>query len=282
MARFYAALTVVAALTVASAVGSSGRPDAAELQAPATPATSFWTLRDAVAKGPLLLDRDGYQIFAVRRDKPGTVEHHAVDTDIVFIQEGAATLVTGGTITGSRQARPNEITGAAIQGGQEVRLEAGDVIVVPNGTPHWFKETSPSVSYYALKVRHAAPATGPGPVVHWKRAQAFQHKGALFEQKDGAGARVSALSLSRSPVPVELHERGTDIVFVIGGSGTFITDGTIADSRELRPGERTGTSIQGGIERPLSAGTALVIPQGTPHWLREINASVDFYAVRVR
>lgn len=29
----------------------------------------------------------------------------------------------------------------------------GDVVIVPNNTPHWFKETSNPFTYYVVKVR---------------------------------------------------------------------------------------------------------------------------------
>ena len=37
----------------------------------------------------------------------------------------------------------------------KVKLETtkGDVMIVPKGTPHWFKEVSGTVLYYVVKVR---------------------------------------------------------------------------------------------------------------------------------
>ena len=42
--------------------------------------------------------------------------------------------------------------GPPIQGGEVRTLAKGDVIVVPNGTPHWFKEVSGALTYYVVKV----------------------------------------------------------------------------------------------------------------------------------
>ncbi|MFY9607720.1 MAG: cupin domain-containing protein [Blastocatellia bacterium] len=33
------------------------------------------------------------------------------------------------------------------------RLRKGDVIIVPAGTPHWFKEVSAPFLYYVVKAR---------------------------------------------------------------------------------------------------------------------------------
>jgi quercetin dioxygenase-like cupin family protein len=42
--------------------------------------------------------------------------------------------------------------GTDIQGGQVHHLTKGDVIVIPAGTPHWFKEIPHSITYYVVKV----------------------------------------------------------------------------------------------------------------------------------
>lgn len=273
-------LPALAVLVVELQGGLESSGVGAQAARPASSA-SRWTLSDAVGNGPMILSTDSYQLFAVRRDRPGNVEQHALDTDIIFVLEGAATFVTGGTIAGSRETRANELTGTAILNGDDARLEPGDVIAVPNGTAHWFKDVTPSISYYAMKVRE--PNAGAGRrVVHVKRAQAFERRGPLFDGKESTSVRVFALAFNRSPLPVELHERESDIVFVTGGSGTFVTGGAIVDPRSIGPGEGSGSSIRDGTEQPLAKGTALVIPQGTPHWLSAIDGTVEFFAVKMR
>ena len=60
--------------------------------------------------------------------------------------------MTGGTMVGAKQTAPDERRAAKIEGGQTHHLTKGDVIVVPAGIPHWFKEVPTSVSYYVVKV----------------------------------------------------------------------------------------------------------------------------------
>jgi mannose-6-phosphate isomerase-like protein (cupin superfamily) len=84
------------------------------------------------------------------------------------------------------------------------------------------------------------------------------------------------------PLGIELHGVDTDIVLVVEGTGTFVTNETITEPRPIRPDEGTGTSIRDGNPRHLEKGAVLVIPKGTPHWLREINGTIDFFAVKVR
>jgi glc operon protein GlcG len=109
----------------------------------------------AFAKGTPLLEVDGYKIHASRRDAPGIAEVHERDTDIIYVLDGAATFVAGGTAVEVNTIAPEEIRGKEIRGGQTRRLVKGDVIVVPNGVPHWFQEVQGPLTYYVVKVRSA-------------------------------------------------------------------------------------------------------------------------------
>jgi glc operon protein GlcG len=106
-------------------------------------------------KGAVLLDgmNRNYMVNTSRRDKPGQAEIHTLDTDIIYVIDGAATFVTGGTAIAPKEIEPNEIRGSEIEGGDTRRLVKGDVIIVPNGTPHWFKEVGGAFLYYTIKVR---------------------------------------------------------------------------------------------------------------------------------
>lgn len=110
---------------------------------------------DAFAKGAVLLDgRDGnYMVHASRREKPGLVEIHSKDADVIHVLGGKATFVTGGKIVDAKEIAPDEIRGASVEDGQVTQLAKGDVIVVPAGTPHWFKEVDGPFLYYVVKVR---------------------------------------------------------------------------------------------------------------------------------
>ena len=106
----------------------------------------------AFAKGMPLFETNTFKIHASRRETPGLAEIHTRDTDIVYVLEGAATLVTGGKALRTKTIGPEEIRGDAIEGGQVQHIVKGDVVVIPNGVPHWFKEVSPPLLYYVVKV----------------------------------------------------------------------------------------------------------------------------------
>jgi glc operon protein GlcG len=107
------------------------------------------------SKGAVLLDGTdrNYMVHTSRRDKPGQAEIHTLDTDIIYVMQGTASFVTGGTAVEGKEIAANEIRGSRIDGGDTRQLKKGDVIIVPNNTPHWFKDVSGEFLYYTIKVR---------------------------------------------------------------------------------------------------------------------------------
>lgn len=108
----------------------------------------------AFAKGAVLFDQsDKYMVHASHRDQAGMVEVHEQDADIIYVLEGTATLVTGGQLVEGKTIAPGEIRGTAVNGGETRQISKGDVIIVPAGTPHWFKEVPGPLNYYVVKAR---------------------------------------------------------------------------------------------------------------------------------
>jgi uncharacterized protein GlcG (DUF336 family) len=108
-------------------------------------------VKDAFAKGAVLFDgSDKYMVHTSRREKAGMAEVHLKDADIIYVQEGTATLVTGGTVVDPKNVASDEVRGVQIDGGETRQISQGDVIIVPAGTPHWFKEVSGPMTYYVL------------------------------------------------------------------------------------------------------------------------------------
>ena len=64
----------------------------------------------------------------------------------------SATLVTGGTVVEGKTTAPDEIRGKEITGGEPREIKPGDVIIIPAGVPHWFKNVKGPVLYYVVKV----------------------------------------------------------------------------------------------------------------------------------
>jgi mannose-6-phosphate isomerase-like protein (cupin superfamily) len=93
---------------------------------------------------------DQYRINLVQRTQGAGPLTHAGNTELHYITEGAATVVTGGKIVRGAAGTP-----ATVEGGVTRRVTKGDVILVPADTPHWYKEVEGVVTY--LEVRFVVP-----------------------------------------------------------------------------------------------------------------------------
>jgi mannose-6-phosphate isomerase-like protein (cupin superfamily) len=113
----------------------------------------------AFAKGEPLVENGLYKVHASRREGPGMAEVHVRDTDIIYVLEGGATIVTGGQVVDGKTTATDEIRGRSITGGTERRLAKGDLFIVPNGVPHWFSEVQAPFLYYVVKTTSPAGGT---------------------------------------------------------------------------------------------------------------------------
>src|SRR5213083_2929295 len=128
---------------------------------PATAAIFIDSKKIAAAfmKGMPLLETAGYKVHASRRVEPGQAEIHTLDTDVIYVVDGSATLVTGGKAIDKKVIGPNEIRGSRIEGGEEHHITKGDAIIIPNGVPHQFTSVSGELHYFVCKPT-AVAATG--------------------------------------------------------------------------------------------------------------------------
>ena len=92
-----------------------------------------------------------FRVAASRRDGAGEAEVHATDTDIFYVLEGSATVVTGGELLGAHEVAPGELRGSGLAGGATQRISRGDVLTIPNGVPHWFKTVDTPFRYFVIK-----------------------------------------------------------------------------------------------------------------------------------
>jgi mannose-6-phosphate isomerase-like protein (cupin superfamily) len=104
--------------------------------------------------GSMIMDAGRYTVIQLRRTGDGQVEVHAEWDDVMVVQEGAATLLTGGEVSGVRQTAPGELRGGQITGAARRRITAGDVVAVPAGIPHQvLLQPGESITYLIIKAR---------------------------------------------------------------------------------------------------------------------------------
>lgn len=122
------------------------------------------------------------------------------------------------------------------------------------------------------------------PVSYFPKAEVDEgfSKGAVLF--DGNGGRNYMVHSSRREGPgmVEVHAKDTDILYVLKGTATVVTGGTMLDGKPIAADEIRGREINGGETRKLVPGDAMIIPNGVPHWFKEVQAPFLYYVVKVR
>jgi mannose-6-phosphate isomerase-like protein (cupin superfamily) len=80
---------------------------------------------------------------------------------------------------------------------------------------------------------------------------------------------------------VEVHDKETDVLYILDGEATFVYGGKMVGGKTTQPGQWLGSEITGGETRHLVKGDVYVIPAGVPHWFKEVPKSVSYYVVKV-
>lgn len=90
------------------------------------------------------------------------------------------------------------------------------------------------------------------------------------------------LANRRGAGEVEVHAKTNHVFIIVEGEATFITGGTLVDSKETAPNEIRAKSSQGGQTHHLTKGDVITIPANTPHWFKEIpTQTIAYYAVNI-
>ena len=123
----------------------------------------------------------------------------------------------------------------------------------------------------------ADTASGVTYVDHEKVAAALSKGGPLVTAPD---LLVSG-SYRDKAGQVEVHDKETDVIYVVDGAATFVTGGKMVGGKVTRPGQLMGSDIIGGQTHHLSKGDVIVVPATTPHWFKDVPQSVSYYVVKV-
>jgi mannose-6-phosphate isomerase-like protein (cupin superfamily) len=119
--------------------------------------------KDRITDSPIrITDVGGYKVGVYGVFRPKSVvqaanRHETTVTEIYYMLEGTATIVTGGTMVDEKSSgtspntkRPN-FQGPRIQGGVSRHVGPGDVIVIPGNLPHWWSSLDTDIRYLIFR-----------------------------------------------------------------------------------------------------------------------------------
>jgi mannose-6-phosphate isomerase-like protein (cupin superfamily) len=92
------------------------------------------------------------------RTSVGPAAVHEREAEMFYVLDGSATLVTGGKLAGEKRTNAENLSGTGIEGGNAQAVAKGDVIIVPENTPHWFSAINGTIVLMSLHVPRTAAA----------------------------------------------------------------------------------------------------------------------------
>ena len=101
----------------------------------------------------------------------------------------------------------------------------------------------------------------------------------------GGKASVASLHRARPETSALIHNDVTETYYIIKGSGTLITGGSLGDAKptdltRVNAGmSQTGTR-QGGTPRRVGPGDIIIIPAGTAHSFSELDSPISYLVFR--
>jgi len=164
--------TVVGVVLILSAVGWAQT---------SPPSVTFYRasdLRKAIATAPEQPGQPGLfalrlsspsdpEVVGIRRTTAARSELHANITDVWYVIDGNATLVTGGTMEDGIETTSGEIRGHRLVGGKSRDIKKGDYAVIPAGIPHWIsKVAGKDFLYIVVKVPVATTSPRRSSPIH--------------------------------------------------------------------------------------------------------------------
>jgi mannose-6-phosphate isomerase-like protein (cupin superfamily) len=81
--------------------------------------------------------------------------------------------------------------------------------------------------------------------------------------------------------PAAVHERDAEMFYVVEGSGTLITGGTLREERRTNPANLSGTGIENGKRQRVAKGDFIMVPEKTPHWFGEIDGALVLMSIHL-
>jgi len=150
-------------------------------------------------------------------------------------------------------------------------------VLVPLSSPSW--------------AQAPAPTQPPPPTDRTKatRFSAEELRAALGKlPTDRPSSAVRVFSLAPYNVNVEqrqpraqgasLHEAQAELFYVIEGSATLLTGGTLTNPTRTGTNQ-AGPGIDNGVRTPFSKGDFLIVPSGVPHQFVDISAPVHLMSI---
>jgi mannose-6-phosphate isomerase-like protein (cupin superfamily) len=148
----------------------------------------------------------------------------------------------------------------------------------------------------AMAAAQAAAQTPSAPAVHITPAEiaAILETGIVKSAVDqpikavdvhGGRALVAMLHRDRAEAGALIHERVTETYYILHGSGSLVTGGSLGDAKatdltRVGGGPSLSGTRQGGEKRRVGPGDVIIIPAGTVHSFDQLDSPISYLVFR--
>jgi mannose-6-phosphate isomerase-like protein (cupin superfamily) len=102
----------------------------------------------------------------------------------------------------------------------------------------------------------------------------------------GGIVRVGIIHRTRPETRALMHQEFTETYYIVEGSGTLVTGGTMEEQRPVSDPPNLGPTPSffatqvGGVTQHVGVGDIVVIPPGVPHRLSELDSPMSYIIYR--
>jgi aldose sugar dehydrogenase len=146
-------------------------------------------------------------------------------------------------------------------------MQAGDARAQAPNLPEVMKDMTRSDEVNAL-IANAKATIKPGQVILIQRLIHLEPYNANLEFRPGVA-------------PSSLHQHEAELMYVIDGSATLVTGGTLLGVHPGSPGNLAGSGIAGGQSREVGKGDFFIIPENTPHWFSRVDGPLILMSIHM-
>lgn len=106
--------------------------------------------------------------------------------------------------------------------------------------------------------------------------KAFAAPGELFN----AGKYSVRTSARSKPGRPEVHTDADEVLYIVEGGATLVTGGKLTNEKK-EGDEISGSGIEGGESQHLAKGDIVTLPKNVPHWMKQVDGSIQYLIVRI-
>ncbi|HKX63831.1 MAG TPA: hypothetical protein VJM78_00875 [Rhizomicrobium sp.] len=224
-----------------------------------------------------------YALNLEHRNAKANAAQHPATAEVIMVLDGAGTVITGGTLVNPNTAANGNISGSDIANGTVLHAVKGDILFVPQHTPHQMIPDAGGVLVLATlhvpRTADPAPAQGQAPatpkLVHLAAdlpAMMAKAKAAIATSpRFFGGDTILALPPYRmgleyrsSRAIASVHKDRGEFMLVLEGEGMLVTGGTVVNPKDTGA-NIDGESIEGGTANRMKKGDFIFVPKGVPH-----------------